>query len=54
VYAHTGVGALAPATRGVPYLLYVPQSAGTGVSVIDPNSMRVVGHYTTGVVPVRP
>ena len=51
MYAHTGVGALAPATRGVPYLLYVPQSAGTGVTVIDPTSLRVVGHYTTGLDP---
>jgi len=51
VYAHTGVGAFVPATRGVPYLLYVPQSAGTGVTVIDPTSLRVVGHYTTGLDP---
>ena len=44
VYAHTGVGMFAPAARGVPYLLYVPESAGTGVDVIDPNKMRVIAH----------
>ena len=51
VYAHTGVGMFAPATRGVPYLLYVPESAGTGVDVIDPTKMRVIAHYTTGLDP---
>lgn len=51
VYAHTGVGDFAPATRNVPYRLYVPESAGTGVDVIDPVHMTVVGHYKTGLDP---
>ncbi len=51
VYAHTGVGMLAPQTRGVPYLLYVPESAGRGVDVIDPYALKVVGHYPTGLDP---
>jgi YVTN family beta-propeller protein len=51
VYLHTGVNAFVPATRGIPYRLYVPESAGTGVDVIDPVAMRVIGHYTTGLDP---
>jgi DNA-binding beta-propeller fold protein YncE len=50
-YAHTGVGLFAEATRGVPYLLYVPESAGRGVDVVDPRRGRVIGHYTTGLDP---
>jgi YVTN family beta-propeller protein len=51
VYAHAGAGDFAPATRHVPYLLYVPESAGRGVDVIDPVKLRVVGHYPTGLDP---
>ncbi len=45
------MGAFAPATHGVPYLLYVPESAGTGVDVIDPVAMKVIHHYRTGLDP---
>ena len=51
VYAHTRAGRWAAATRHVPYLLYVPESAGTGVDVVDPVRLRVVGHYRTGLDP---
>lgn len=51
VYQHTGVNAFVAATRNVPYRLYVPESAGTGVDVIDPVTMRVVAHYKTGLDP---
>ena len=51
VYAHIGVGQLAPATRGVPYRLYVPESSGRGVEVIDPATGTVVGDYPTGLDP---
>jgi YVTN family beta-propeller protein len=51
VYAHAGVGAFQAATTGVPYLLYVPESAGRGVDVIDPRTGRLVGHYPTGLDP---
>jgi len=51
VYAHTGVGMLTPVTSHVPYLLYVPESAGTGVDVVDPVHLNVIGHYTTGLDP---
>ena len=51
VYAHTGVGQFTAATRNVPYRLYVPQSAGSGVDVVDPVSLKIVGHYRTGLDP---
>lgn len=40
-----------PATAHVPYLIYVPESAGNGVDVIDPATMRVRAHFTTGLDP---
>ena len=51
VYAHDGVGDMAAQNRGVPYLLYVPESAGRGVDVLDPETGRLVGHYATGLDP---
>ena len=35
----------------MPYLLYVPESAGTGVDVIDPVSMKVFAHYFPALDP---
>jgi DNA-binding beta-propeller fold protein YncE len=51
VYAHTGVGDFVAATRHVPYRLYVPESAGHGVSVVDPVTLRVIAYYRTGLDP---
>jgi YVTN family beta-propeller protein len=51
VYAHTHVGSLTAATRSVPYRLYVPESAGRGVDVVDPRTLKVIGHYPTGLDP---
>ncbi len=51
MYDHTGIGQLAPAARRAPYLLYVPESAGSGVDVVDPVRLKVIGHYTTGLDP---
>lgn len=51
VYAHTGVGDLVAATRHVPYLLYVPESAGRAVDVVDPRTLKVIGRYQTGLDP---
>jgi DNA-binding beta-propeller fold protein YncE len=51
IYARTGVGQFVPATQHVPYLLYVPESAGTGVTVVDPVKLKVIGHYPTGLDP---
>jgi len=51
IYAAAGADMLSPAVAGVPYRLYVPQSAGSGVDVVDPTTFRVVDHYTTGLDP---
>ena len=45
------MGDFVAATRFVPYLLYVPESAGDGVDVVDPVRRVVVGHYVTGLDP---
>lgn len=41
---------LSPVARHARYLIYVPESRGDGVSVIDPSTYRVVDHYPTGAV----
>lgn len=51
IYAADGVGDLAPAARNVPYRIYVPESAGSSVDVIDPATYQVIDRYTTGLTP---
>ena len=51
IYADAGPGMLSPAVRGVPYRIYVPNSGGSSVTVIDPSSYRVIGSYQTGLNP---
>lgn len=56
IYAFTGPGQLAPAVRGVPERVYVPNEKSGTVSVIDPKSFRVlysfrVPPYPEHVVP---
>jgi YVTN family beta-propeller protein len=51
IYADAGPGMLSPAVRGVPYRIYVPNSGGSTVTVIDPSSYRVIGSYQTGLNP---
>jgi YVTN family beta-propeller protein len=48
IYAADAVGNLAPAARGVPYRIYVPESAGSSVDVIDPTTYHVIDRYHTG------
>src|SRR3954454_10163116 len=48
VYAATNVGMFQPATRGVPYRLYVPNHSDGTVSVIDPGAEKVLDTYPTG------
>ncbi len=50
VYAATRDG-LAPAVRGYPELIYVPNGAAGTVSVIDPKTAKVIGTYPAGKVP---
>ncbi|HET6907901.1 MAG TPA: YncE family protein, partial [Mycobacteriales bacterium] len=51
IYADAGKNMLSPAVRSDPYLIYVPNSGGSSVDVIDPNTMQIVDHFTTGTNP---
>ena len=51
IYADAGPDMLSPAARGVPYRIYVPNSGGSTVTVIDPATYRVIGSYQTGLNP---
>jgi DNA-binding beta-propeller fold protein YncE len=48
--AHTLAGMLTPVTRRAQYLIYVPDSAGNGVYVINPRTYKVVRYFETGAV----
>ena len=51
IYAAAGPDMLSPAVRGVPYRIYVPNSGGSTVTVIDPATYRVIDTYQTGLNP---
>jgi YVTN family beta-propeller protein len=65
VYAFTHGGMMSPAVAGDPELVYVPNSGQTGmhghststnkdrdsVTVIDPKTFRIVGHFPVGALP---
>ncbi|WP_141580989.1 YncE family protein [Actinomadura sp. WMMA1423] len=51
VYAATGPGMLAPAARGLPPRLYVPN--GPFVDVLDPTGLRLAGRLLTGATASR-
>jgi DNA-binding beta-propeller fold protein YncE len=48
IYAHTRAGMLTGAARRARYLVYVPDSQGDGVYVINPRTYKVIGYYQTG------
>jgi YVTN family beta-propeller protein len=50
IYSHTLAGMLTPVTRQARYLVYVPDSQGNGVYVIDPKRYRVIDYFKTGDV----
>ncbi len=50
IYAHTLAGMLTPVTRRARYLLYVPDSEGNGVYVINPKTYRVIDYFHTGAI----
>jgi len=50
VYSHTLAGMLTPVTRRARYLVYVPDSQGNGVYVINPTTHRVIRYFPTGAV----
>jgi YVTN family beta-propeller protein len=47
VYAATGVGMFQPATRNVPYRIYVPNHGDGTVTVIDPVAKKVIDTFRT-------
>ncbi len=51
VYAHTRLGDMSPATHGMRYLVYVPNSMSNTVDVIDPRTFRIVDHFSVGALP---
>ena len=51
IYADAGPNMLSTVVRGVPYRIYVPNSGGSTVTVIDPATYRVIGNYQTGLNP---
>ena len=51
IYAAAGPDMLSPAVRGVPYRIYVPNSGGSTVTVIDPATDRVIDTYQAGLNP---
>src|SRR5215469_10720867 len=51
IYAAAGPNMLSPAVRGMPYRIYVPNSGGFTVTVINPATYRVIGSYQTGLNP---
>src|SRR5205823_4441336 len=51
LYAHDGVGMIQPVARRALYRVYVPNSAGNSVDVIDPRRFKVVDHFDVGALP---
>jgi YVTN family beta-propeller protein len=51
IYAADRAGQLSPIVRDVPYRIYVPNSGGSTVDVIDPSTYKVVATYFTGLDP---
>lgn len=51
VYASTMTGTVSPALAGVKPRVYVPNSLSNTVSVIDPETMKVVERFVTGSIP---
>ncbi len=51
IYAADGPNMLSPVVQNMPYRIYVPESAGSDVDVIDPYTYKVVARYYTGLDP---
>jgi YVTN family beta-propeller protein len=51
IYAAAGANMFSPAVAGMPYRVYVPESASSYVDVIDPTTYKVVERYYTGLGP---
>ena len=51
LYAHDRAGMIGAAARRAPARVYVPNSAGDSVDVIDPHTYKVVEHFPVGALP---
>jgi YVTN family beta-propeller protein len=51
VYAADRPGNLSPAVSGFPERVYVPNSGGNTVDVIDPRTFKIIDHFTVGKQP---
>lgn len=51
IYSHDGPNDLSPVDAHDPYLIYVPESQGQDVDVIDPTTMKVIDRFETGLAP---
>jgi len=51
IYAAAGANMLSPVVASMPYRIYVPDSAGYDVQVIDPATYQVIDRYITGFDP---
>jgi YVTN family beta-propeller protein len=51
IYAAAGANMFSPVTRSMPYRIYVPESGGSDVDVIDPKTYQVIARYRTGYDP---
>jgi YVTN family beta-propeller protein len=51
LYSETGAGRLSPATAGALSRVYVPNRRSNSVSVIDPESLRIVDRFPVGADP---
>src|SRR5260370_14589230 len=51
IYAHTRAGMLSPEASLAQALVYVPETLAGDVTVIDPKTYTVIGHFQTGNEP---
>jgi len=51
IYAADGPNMLSPVVKNMPYRIYVPESGGDHVDVIDPNTYKVIDRYLSGSNP---
>ena len=51
VYSATTSGEIDPSLTGIPERVYVPNETSGDVTVIDPATFAVVGHFATGAYP---
>ena len=51
IYAAAGANLFSPVVRHMPYRIYVPESGGSDVDVIDPKTFKVIYRYHTGLDP---